>query len=92
MHRSGLSTSDQSAANQIPQYEVRTQVTWQEFLEAMDIWFLAKTGRGFFDPYPHSSDYVRHNVADYLTSRFFNEYSDPGEIWTEFSLLPCIKV
>ena len=89
-HRSGLSTSDQAAANQMPQYKVRTHVTWQELVEAMDLWFLSKTGRGFFDSHPHSSAYSRPKVDDYLTSHFFNEYSDQGEIWTDWSFINTV--
>ena len=65
------SGANRAAATETPQFQMSSEVTWKEFLDGLDQWFLCKSGRGLFDPYP----YERPNVGDYLISRHYNTLS-----------------
>lgn len=80
--RRGQIAEEELGAEQMPQYVVRAEVKWRELVDALDLWFQKKTGRGFLEPYAYSSTFSHPNVADYLTSRFFNEYAEQSACGT----------
>ncbi len=58
------------SANPEPVFAVPAMVQWKELLSKLDTWFVAKSGRGFFD----MVNYPRPDLRDYMTSRLFNQY------------------